>query len=273
MAYDVPNFLKRDGDALLFNRDGQFVFYVPEIYFSRGDAQFKGEYVNLLGILDYTIINPSGKNCGLKRFYFPTIFLCKPSRTEKVKNVHLKKVLQPKVLHNAAVWDDDPTINNTNNSNEFDDDNVHAQDYRLLIFEKGDAVVVSTKVPQNIANVEDFYRIFLTGKLPTTIPYDKLQDYFIESMSLNGSSYGMNLQMFGIVVSEMCRDPKDPARAFRHTNFKDQRSYSAISIKNLPKYISPNSSISSENWDLGVIGAIMNPSDTGSPLEKLIMGN
>ena len=26
--------------------------------------------------------------------------------------------------------------------------------YRLLIFEKGDAVVVSTKVPQNIANVE-----------------------------------------------------------------------------------------------------------------------
>ena len=272
MAYDVPKFLKRDGDSLLFNQDGQFVFYVPEVYFSRGDAQFKGEYVNLLGILDYTIFDGSGRNCGLKRFYFPTVFLCKPSRTEKVKNVHLKKALQSKVLHNSAVWDEDPTAMEVI-INDDDNDSVHSQDYRLLIFEKGDAVVVSTKVPQNIANVEDFYRIFLTGKLPTTIPYDKLQDYFIESMRLNGSSYGMNLQMFGVVVSEMCRDPKDPSKAFRHTNFKDQRSYSAISIKNLPKYISPSASISSENWDLGVIGAIMNPSDTGSPMEKLLMGN
>lgn len=263
MAYSTPSFLKRDGDSLLFNKNGQFVFYVPEIYFDRGDAQIKGEYINILGILDYTIFNVDGSNIGLKRFYFPTVFLCKPSRIEKAKKLHLKKVLEPKVLHNAAVESDV----------DDNDDEIHTQDYRLLIFEKGDAVVVSTKVPQNIANVEDFYRIFLTGKLPTTIPYDKLQDYFIESMSLNGSSYGMSLQMFGIVVSEMCRDPKDPARAFRHTKFKDQRSYRAISIKDLPKYISPNSSISSENWDLGVLGAIMNPTNANSPMEKLLMGN
>ena len=145
--------------------------------------------------------------------------------------------------------------------------------YRLLIFERGDAVVVSTKVPQNIANVEDFYRIFLTGKLPTTIPYDKLQDYFIEAIELNGSSYGMTLQMFGIVVGEMCRSSSDPAVSFRHTKFRDLMSYRAISIKDLPKYISPNASISSENWDLGVIGAIMNPSTSNSPMEKLLMGS
>ena len=265
MAFNIPKFLKRDGDALLFNQEGQFVFYVPELYFDRGDAQIKGEYINLLGILDYTIFNKNGSNIGLKRFYFPTVFLCKPSRIEKAKKLHLKKVLEPKVLHNSAVDEDTEYL--------FDDDDIHTQDYRLLIFEKGDAIVVSTKVPQNIANVEDFYRIFLTGKLPTTIPYDKLQDYFIESMSLNGSSYGMSLQMFGIVVSEMCRDPKDPARAFRHTRFTDQRSYRAISIKDLPKYISPSASISSENWDLGILGAITNPSDTNSPMEKLLMGN
>lgn len=241
MAYKTPGFLKKDGDSLLFNEKGQFVFYVPEIYFDRGDAQIKGEYVNLLGILDYTIFRPDGSNIGLKRFNFPTVFLCKPSRIEKNKNIKLKAAVDP-------------------------------QDYRLLIFEYGDAVVVSTKVPQNIANVEDFYRIFLTGKLPTTIPYDKLQNYFIDSMSLNGASYGMSLQMFGVVVSEMCRDPKDPSRAFRQTRFTDQMAYKAISIKDLPKYISPSSSISSENWDLGVIGAIVNPTDTNSPMEKLIMG-
>lgn len=238
----LPKFLDADGDSLIFNQKGQFVFYVPELYFDRGDAEIKGEYVNLLGILDYTIFKEDGSNIGLKRFNFPTVFLCKPSRIEKSKKLRLKSV-------------------------------IDEQDYRLLIFEKGDAVVVSTKVPQNIANVEDFYRIFLTGKLPTTIPYDKLQDYFIDSIELNGSSYGMSLQMFGIVVSEMCRDAKDPGTAFRHTNFTDMRSYRAISIKDLPKYISPNASISSENWDMGVVGAIMNPKTTNSPLEKLLMGN
>ena len=241
MAYDIPGFLKKDGDALLFDQEGKFVFYVPEIYFDRGDALIKGEYVNLLGILDYTIYRENGSNIGLKRFYFPTVFLTKPSRIEKVKNLRLKQATEP-------------------------------MDYRLLVYEKGDAIVVSTKVPQNIANVEDFYRIFLTGKLPMTIPYDKLQDYFIESMSLNGSSYGMTLQMFGVVISEMCRAKNDPSTAFRHTKFNDMMEYRAIGIKDLPKYISPYASISSENWDLGVVGAIMNPSDSNSPLEKLLMG-
>lgn len=241
MAYDVPKFLKRDGDSLLFNGEGEFVFYVPEIYFDRQDAQIQGEYINLLGILDYTIYNKDGSNTvGLKRFNFPTVFLCKPCRTSKVKNLKLKASVEP-------------------------------QDYRLLIFEKGDAVVVSVRVPKNIANVEDFYRIFLTGKLPTTIPYNTLQNYFINSIGLNGSSYGMTLQMFGIIIGEMCKDPTNPAKAFRHTKFKDQMEYRAISIKDLPKYISPNSSICSENWDLGVVGAIMNPTDMNSPMEKLLM--
>lgn len=242
MAYDVPRFLKRDGDALLFNQDGQFVFYVPEIYFDREDAQIKGEYVNLLGILDYAIFDENGKHSGLKRFYFPTVFLCKPSRIEKSRNLRLKEA-------------------------------TDAQDYRFLIFEKGDAVVVSTKVPQNIANVEDFYRIFLTGKLPTTIPYDKMQDYFIDSIELNGSSYGMSLQLFGIVVGEMCRAKNDPHKAFRHTHINDMMEYRGISIKDLPKYISPNSAIGSENWDLSVMGAILSDNITNSPMEKLLMGN
>lgn len=241
-SYKVPTFLKRDGDALLFDGEGEFVFYVPEVYFDRGDAQIKGEYVNLLGILDYSIFKPNGSNIGLKRFYFPTVFLAKPSRIEKRKNIRLKNA-------------------------------TDASDYRLLIFEKGDAVVVSVRVPQNIANVEDFYRIFLTGKLPTTIPYNKLQDYFIDSMALNGSSYGMTLQMFGIVVGEMCRAKNDLSKPFRLTKFTDQMAYRPIAIADLPKYISPSSSIGSQNWDLAVMGAIMNPTNANSPMEKLLMGD
>ena len=243
MAYNVPNFLRRDGDSLLFNQDGNFVFYVPELYFDKGrkDAIIIGEYVNLLGILDYAIISPTGKMNGPKRFFFPTVFLTKPSRIEKQKSVKLKDTVEP-------------------------------QDYRLLIFNKDDPVVVSTKVPQDIANVESFYRIFLSGKLPVTIPYGKMQDYFTESIALNGSSYGLTLQMFGVIISEMCRSKKSLDVAFRHTNFTDETDYKPLGIIDVPKYISPNSSIGSQNWDAAVIGAVMHPTDIGSPMEKLVMG-
>lgn len=243
MAFDVPNFLRRDGDSLLFNTDGQFIFYVPELYFDKGrnNAVINGEYVNLLGILDYALISPSGKSSGPKRFFFPTVFLTKPSRIEKQKNVKLK-------------------------------DSVEPQDYRLLIYNKDDPIVVSTKVPQDIVNVEQFYRIFLYGKLPVTIPYGKMQDYFTESIALNGSSYSITLQMFGFVIGEMCRSKSDLNKPFRLTNFTDETEYKAIGIRDVPKYISPNSSIGSENWDNAVVGSIMHPSDIGSPMEKLIMG-
>ena len=120
--------------------------------------------------------------------------------------------------------------------------------------------------------MEDFYKVFLYGKLPTTIPYNKLQDYFNKNISLNGSSYGLNIQIFGMVISEMCRDPKDLSKPFRNTNFTDQTAYKPISIKDIPKYISPHQSLCSENWDEALIGAIMHPTDVESPLEKLVMG-
>jgi hypothetical protein len=244
MANDIPKFLRKDGDSLLFNEDGQFVFYVPDMYFDKGRniAVISGEYVSLLGILDYAIISPSGKSSGPKRFFFPTIFLTKPSRIEKQKDVKLKP-------------------------------GVEAQDYRLLIFNKDDPVVVSTKVPQDIAYVETFYRLFLYGKLPVTIPYGKMQEYFTESIGLNGSSYSITLQMFGFVIGEMCRDRRDLTKAFRLTKFTDETSYRSLAIRDVPKYISPNSSIGSENWDNAVVGAIMNPNDVGSPMERLVMGN
>ena len=243
MAYDIPKFLRRDGDSLLFNQEGEFVFYVPEIYFDAGrkDAVINGEYVNLLGILDYAIFSPTGYSSGPKRFFFPTVFLTRPSRIEKQKAVKLKPGVDP-------------------------------QDYRLLIYNKDDPIVVSTKVPQDIANVESFYRIFLYGKLPVTIPYDKMQDYFTESIALNGSSYSITLQMFGFVISEICRSKTDLNTPFRLTDFTDSTSYKPLGIRDVPKYISPNSSIGSENWDNAVVGVIMHPNDVGSPMEKLIMG-
>ena len=149
--------------------------------------------------------------------------------------------------------------------------NSEVQDYRFLKYKKDDIIVVSTKVPEEIENVEEFYKIFLTGNLPTTIPYDKLQDYFTESARINGCNYGVSLQLFGIVISEMCRDPKNMNNPYRLAKNKNMFDYKAINIEDIPKLVSPYQSLTSVNWDEGLINAIINKNAVDSPLEKVLV--
>lgn len=237
--YDIPKFLKRDKDALLFNNDGEFVFYVPEIYFQRKFAIVIGEYVNLLGVLDYAIFDSNGKSSGLKQFRFPTVFLSKPYTIEKIKGVQLTK-------------------------------NTEEQDYRLLKFKKGDQIVVSVKVPKSVENAEEFFKIFMTGKLPTTIPYDEFHNYFLENIRLNGGNYGISAQLFGIIIGEVSRDVNNPSKLFRHTDIKDMNAYKCISVKDIPKTVSPSAAITSENWDESLVNAMVNKNIKYTPLEKLL---
>lgn len=242
MSDKIPYFLKKDGNSLIFNLDdSQLIYYVPESYFERSVAESVGEFVNLMGVFDYTILNTkTNKNNGLHRFNFPTMFQCRPTIIEKVKGIKL------------TAYSDE-------------------QDYRLIKFSKGDLPVVSIKVPESVENAEIFYNMFIFEKLPNTIPYDELQDYFIENIHINGSDYGLTAQIIGIIVSEMCRDPKDITKLFRYTDMKNMNAYKSISIKQAPKLISPFASITSENFDESLVNAIINKNPKDSPLEKLLM--
>lgn len=237
----IPSWLKRDGESILYNGDGYFAFFVPESYFlgkNSAKAIIMGEIVNLFGVLDYQLFNENGKANGPVRcFKFPSVFLTKPSSIEKIKNIKL------------ADWSD-------------------ADDYRVLKYKKGAPIVLSTKVPQDLQNVEFFYSLFLGGNLPTTIPYEELYTYLIENIALAGESYGITNQLLGVVVSEMARDPNNLEKAFRNSNAKH---YKAINIKDIPKFISPYSAITSENWDEAVVNAIENKSTKDIPMEKILM--
>ena len=109
------------------------------------------------------------------------------------------------------------------------------------------------------------------GNLPPTIPYNKLYEYINYNAQLNGFSYNMTAQMLGIIVSELCRDKNDLTRPFRLTDMKDQLAYTMVSIKALPKFISPYVAITSENADESIANAIMNKTGVESPLEKVMM--
>lgn len=250
--YKVPPFLKRDGEALLYNGEGQLIYAVPEEYFTARVAEEYGSYYVLIGMFNYMQVNKNGTKIGkTKPLDFPTKFMCKPSSMEqKVSGVELNKKF-----------------------GGFEDEVL----YRLLLFNKGDEVVHSVFVPEAIENVEDFFRLlFMVARLSNTIPYDKVHEYIKENMNLSGSDYGVNAQMYGIIISEIFRDKDDISIPFRNGKNidNDMKAYKTISMTKTPNYIDPYVSITSQYWDESLMSAVLlsqKGEDKGSPLEKIMM--
>lgn len=244
-----PSFINVVNDAAIYNRsDGsEFVFFVPEKWFDNNVAQINGDVINIIGILDYTIMDKSGKFGKLKKFYWPSAFLTRPSYIEKKKDVILTK-------------------------------NSPKLDYRLLHYKKDAEIICCIQIPMLADNIEEIYRIFLGGSLTMTqtISYDKLQDIFMDSISFNDAAYDSTMQLLGIPISGICRNPKDKTKQFRFGDMNNMYDYLAIQVDKISKYTSPQTSITSSNWDEAVMNAILlsdkqTDSSTYSPLEKLMM--
>ena len=241
----MPPFIEKnkEGSLLFKGKDKEFVAYVPEKYFERSVAEQSGEYINLLGVFDYTIqdIN-TGKNNGLKPFRLPTLFSTRPGSVEKAKQIKLIK-------------QSDPT------------------DYRILRYREGDIIMVSTNLVQFIGNVEKFNNLFfILGYIINTIPYDKIYEYIMDAMSLNGYSYGLNSQVFGFIISELCRYKDNPNIPWRLSGSTDPHAYQSMSVKGISKLISPYTAILSEDFDESIMYAMMNDDPQDSSLERVLVG-
>lgn len=243
-AEGLPSFIKENGDQLLFNgEDKELVAYVPEKYFERKIAEQEGEFINLIGIFDYTVQDlKTGKNIGLKRFRYPTIITTRPYMTEKVKEVKLIKESNP-------------------------------IDYRVLRYRQDDIFVVSSKTTRFIGNVEKMLNLFMIlGFIPNTIPYDEIGDYMFESMDIFGDSYGVNAQVMGIACSEICRAKDDVSIPYRLSGSNNLHEYQSMSIRNVSKFTSPYTALISEDFDESVLYAMMNEDPKDTPLEKILVG-
>ena len=89
-------------------------------------------------------------------------------------------------------------------------------------------------------------------------------------MKLNGESYNVPLQLWGVIVSECCRSRHDHNTPFRLSGSKDMFDYESISVKNVSKMVSAFSAFQSENFDDSVIHAMTNSKAVDSPLEKVL---
>lgn len=247
----MPSFLRKENETVFFKGPNKkFIFFVPEKNFERNCAIEDGEYIELIGTLNYTVVDIYSTNYTKKigTLQYPSVFVTKPGYMEKVKDFQLTKYSKP-------------------------------DDYRLLVYEDNgiDEIICSTMVPEEIGNVERLIRLFvLTGNIPNTIPVNKLHEYFLDSIEYNGNSYKITAQMFGIFLSEFCRDINDISKPYRLSKekIKDKNfyAYETVAIKKTPKFNGPFNSITSENWDESLVGAILNPDSKGSPLEPIMMG-
>lgn len=244
MADGLPSFLKEEKDQLIFcDKTKELVAYIPEKFFDRGIATVIGEYIELLGVFSYTVQDiKTGKNIGLKSFRFPTMFTTRPSETEKVKEIRLIKESEP-------------------------------EDYRILRYRDGDEFAVSIDVVQMIDNVEKFMNLFyVLGYIPNTIPYDKIHEYIMDNMALNGNSYGLTAQMFGFNIGELCRSSKDPSIPFRLSGSTNMHDYKSMSVKNISKMTSPYTALVSEDFDESLLYGMLNNHPKETPLEKVLVG-
>ena len=246
---DLPAFLKYKEPTAYYHGDGELIYYIPEDYFTDTKnpiAMVVGQYVSTLGIFDWALVSNNGKISDPKPFRYPTVLLCKPNYIEKQKAVSLNGTKQ--------------------------------RDYRVLHFKDGDEAISDVNTPEIIDNVMYMLTVGIVNgnKLPPTIPYDKAHEYYPESMELNGSSYNLNMQLFGIMVSESYRDPNDPTKPFRLSKFKNMTDYMQVSIKALPNYANPYVALTSENFDESLMASILlsdqNEEDMPiTPLEKVMM--
>lgn len=251
---EIPPFTKRDGDALLFDRDGVLEYYIPEDYSGSDKSSsiiIEGAYVKLIGSFNYRLIDAKGSLGKLMIFNFPTMFICRPGRIETRKNNVLDAGLDP-------------------------------CDYKVLIFEKGDQLITRCHVDQNIDNLSELFRLHIrTGRIPNNIPYNTLYTYPLECMALNSKTYGVHAQAMGLLYSKICRDPDDISQPFRLSKKinKQMTGYGTVSIKEAAKLISPFVSITSENIDESIMSSVLLSDDekTGkskhkeSPMERVMV--
>ena len=132
----MPSFLTKKGNSVVFNQEGEFLFYVPDCYFTDTKlplAQINGQYINMVGICDWALVSTNGKVSEAQRFYLPTVFTCKPNRIEKVKDFSIDNKFRP-------------------------------MDYRIIHFKKDDEIISNVALPQNVANAELIFKTIFIRK-------------------------------------------------------------------------------------------------------------
>lgn len=244
MSEKLPFFLIREGLKIKPNKGYTIKFFVPEKYFESKYATQTGSYFDIIGIFLYNVYDKNNKEQFKenKLFYYPTIFMCKPT-----------------------------DINKINKNDIYEDDT-----YRELIFEDGSEVITSTQCIQYATTAEKVLKMLIRGRIPKIIPYEKLHNVITDSAKLNGISFSNVAALEGVIISESCRSKNDLKKPFIKEYSENPKikntDYTIINIDMLPKLASSYSAMLSYDKVIAIAAALQNNEiNDAVALERILM--
>lgn len=223
-------------------------FYIPEYYFDRRMAEQMGEQMRVFGLFNLQLFDKNNKKIGkLETFNVPSTIIITSTEIEDR-------------IMNLSVGEDD-----------------EEQKYTVVKFRQND-VIMRQGYPQDSSNVSLFLDMLTSGKIPRTIPYNKILSLWQENLRLNGVHLNVASNVLEAIIAEIYRDPKNPEKKFASIVSKsanpDQLSYRPASIREVCAYNSTFSALTFEDFDQMANASInikrYNKEQSDSPLEKII---
>lgn len=220
-------------------------FYIPREYVDNDLASDNGEYYSSLGVFYLRTFSSMDKPNELEILKLPDMIDFFPHEKENRKM----------------------TINDVEES------------FIVLKFFKGERIM-RTKITCSSAMPEKFLDIILKGKIPSSIPYDKILDLFIKTFDDNKVKLPAPVIILEMIISEVYRYKGDNAKKYGQVLAKDfdpkkkQLDYTTANIRSICKANSSFAGISFENLDEMLTSAInnnmYNRTETRTPYEDVI---
>lgn len=224
--------------------------YIPTAYYDMGIAtEYGGERVEVLGLFNARFFSdedgkkPIGE---LATINIPTTINVYPSTTEN-RTIQLIK-------------------------------DVDEDTYKVLKFYNG-STFTDKYIIKKAKNAEAFLKVLESGKIPRTIPYEKIIEIWTTNMQMNDVTMpDVPMSNREMIVAEIYRDRKNPAyrygiRAGKNPGISSY-DYIPANSRTLTKYSSTFAGLTFEDFDTMVTNGL-NISKSGrkqaqSPIEEII---
>lgn len=170
-----------------------------------------------------------------------------------------------------------PTFNLFYPTNTFESTDENGEKVLVLQFFKDDAVM-DNATRSDMTNSQLFLQMICGGKLPSSIPYDKLLEVWDKNLQANNMNYQVASTIKEIILAEMNRTKGKPEQKFSvvsgsNPNY-NKYDYMPTSINKVCSMSSTFSAITFENMDEMIITSInmkrYGKEEKESPLEKII---
>lgn len=246
MAKSFPFFQEKD-DKVIFV--GNYMeIYMPRFYFDNEISNFVGDKVETIGVFNFKVFSGEDKKgvAPLHTFSYPSYFVTCPSSSKNEKVDLIADV----------------------------DDN----EFVVLQYFKGDVFIDNVNVAKNSAHTLMFINLLHSGKIPATVPYDKVLGLELDNLAINGVNLGVSATIMELVISEIYRDKKDMTKSFRFraggTGKVSMFDYRTINLKAIANFNSTFTGVTFEDMDFALVSSVnklrSGKKEAVSPIEKTI---